>query len=334
MTRIWPQGWQRRVAMRWYAPAVALAAGATALAFPAGATPPGTNGKLVFERPTQDGANMFSVAPDGSDLTRVTSRQGIEGDSSWSPDGSKIAFACAKNPERGPYEICAVNADGSGFTRLTRHRGFSIAPAWSPDGTKIVYATNKGGPRLRLYVMNADGSGKQRLTRNRKGTEYSDPSWSSDGATIAFALIKGGETSRAVDSSIALIDADDGGNLRRLTPRRGPDELNPNWSPDGTKIAFEVNRLFDARQSDIWQMNADGSGKQQLTKTKFYETNPVFSPDGTRIAFTGDRDNRNLSKRRLARGFELYTMAADGGDVIRITDNRRAELFPDWQPLP
>jgi hypothetical protein len=40
MTRIWPQRWRRRVAMRWYAPAVALAAGATALAFPAGATPP------------------------------------------------------------------------------------------------------------------------------------------------------------------------------------------------------------------------------------------------------------------------------------------------------
>jgi Tol biopolymer transport system component len=320
--------------MRWYTPAVALAAGATALALPAGATPPGTNGKLVFERPTRDGANMFSVAADGSDLTRVTSRKGIEGDSSWSPDGSKIAFACAENPERGPYEICAVNADGSGFTRLTRHRAFSIAPAWSPDGTKIVYASSKGGEHLRLHVMNADGSGQQRLTQNRMGTDYSDPSWSPDSATIAFAILKSGERPRAVDSSIALIDADDGGNLRRLTPRRGPDELNPNWSPDGTKIAFEVNRLFDVRQSDIWQMSDDGSGKRRLTRTEFYETNPVFSPDGMRIAFTGDRDNRNLSKRRLARGFELYTMAADGSDVIRVTDNRRADLFPDWQPVP
>jgi Tol biopolymer transport system component len=334
MTRIWPQGWQRSVAMRWYAPVAALAAGATALALPAGATPPGTNGRLVFERPTQDGANLFSVAADGSGLTRLTSRKGIEGDSSWSPDGNKIAFACARNPEGGPYEICAMNADGSGFTRLTRHRAFSIAPAWSPDGTKIVYASSKGAEHLRLHVINADGSGQRRLTENRVETEYSDPQWSPDGATIAFAILKSGERPRAFDSSIALIDADDGGNLRRLTPRRGPDELNPNWSPDGTKIAFEVNRLFDVRQSDVWQMNADGSGKRRLTRTEFYETNPVFSPDGTRIGFTGDRDNRNLSKRRLGRGFELYTMAADGSDVIRVTDNRRADLFPDWQPLP
>jgi TolB protein len=328
-------GWKRiGVAMRWTT-LRAVAAGAAVLAVPALASFPGNNGKLVFERPTKDGGNMYSVAPDGSDLTRLTNRKGIEGDSSWSPDGSKIAFACAKNPERGPYEICLINADGSGFTRLTRHRTFSFGAAWSPDGTKIVYSTSKGGERLRLYVMNADGSGKQRLTRNRKGTDYADPQWSPDGTTIAFSMLKGAtqETPRGFDSSIALIDAD-GGNLRRLTPRRGPDEVNPNWSPDGASIVFERNRLFDVRQSDIWQMNADGSGKRRLTKSKFYETNPVFSPDGTRIAFTGDRNNRNLSKRRLARGFELYTMAADGGDVIRVTDNRRADLFPDWQPLP
>jgi Tol biopolymer transport system component len=332
----WRAGLKRiGLAMRW-SPLLAVAAGAAALAVPAVATFPGTNGKLVFERPTKDGANLFSVAPDGSNLTRLTNRKGVEGDSSWSPDGSKIAFVCAKNPRRGPFEICAINADGSGFTRLTRHRGFSIGPAWSPDGSKIVYATDGGGKVVRLYVMNADGSGKQRLTRNRRGTDYTDPQWSPDGATIAFAILQGfaGKTRRAFDSSIALIDAVDGGNLRRVTPRRGLDELNPNWSPDGTKIAFEVNRLFDLRQSDIWLMNANGSGKQRLTKSKFYETNPVFSPDGTRIAFTGDRDNRNLSKRRLGRGFELYTMAADGGDLIRVTDDRRADLFPDWQPLP
>jgi Tol biopolymer transport system component len=332
----WGSGWQRiGLAMRWSL-LVAVAAGAAALAVPAVATFPGANGKLLFERPTKDGANMFSVAPDGSGLTRLTNRRGVEGDASWSPDGSKIAFVCSRNPRRGRFEICAINADRSGFTRLTRHRAFSFAPAWSPDGAKIVYATSTGGRRLRLYVMNADGSGKQRLTRNRKGTDYTDPQWSPDGATIAFAILTGAtqETPRGFDSSIALIDAVDGGNLRRLTPRGGPDELNPNWSPDGASVAFERNRLFDVRQSDIWLMNADGSGKRRLTKTKFYETNPVFSPDGTRIAFTGDRDNRNLSKRRLRRGFELYTMAVDGSDVFRVTDNRRADLFPDWQPLP
>jgi Tol biopolymer transport system component len=320
--------------VRWPALLFILAALTVASAVPAGATHPGTNGKLVFERPTPDGPNLFTVAADGSGLTQLTRLQGGEGDSSWSPDGTEVVFTRARS-ERGPFEIWVVNADGSGLQRLTRHRGFSIAPTWSPDGRKIVYATDAGRRQpLRLYVMNADGSGQQPLTRNRRGTDYSDPQWSPDGKTIAVAVLKPGETRRAFDSSIALINAADGGNLRRLTPPGGPDELNPNWSPDGASIAFEVNRLFDVRQSDIWLMNADGSGKRRLTDTRFYETYPVFSPDGTRIAFAGDRDNRNLSTGRLERGFEIYTMATDGSDVTRVTDNRRAELFPDWQPLP
>jgi TolB protein len=313
----------------------ALAAVVTAIALPASATPPGSNGKLVFERETRDGANLFTLGADGSGLTRLTRLRGLEGDSSWSPDGSKVAFVRARNPERGPYEIWVVNADGSGLKRLTRHRGFSIAPAWSPDGGKIVYATDAGRrPPLRLYVMNADGSGKRRLTSNRRA-DYTDPQWSPGGATIAVGIVRAtGESPRAHDLSIAVVDADDGDNLRRLTPRGGADELNPNWSPNGAAIAFERNRLFPVRQSDISAMNADGSGKRRITATRVYETNPVFSPDGTRIAFTGDRDNRRLSRERLGRGFELYTMALDGSDIVRVTDNRRRDLFPDWQPLP
>ena len=311
----------------------ALVATITAVALPAGATPPGTNGKLVFERPTRQGPNLFTVAADGSGLTQLTRLRGGEGDSSWSPDGSKVAFARATR-DRGPFEIWVVNADGSGLVRLTRHRGFSIAPAWSPDGRKIVYATDAGKRRrLELHVMDSDGSGDQRIASNRT-RDYSDPSWSPDGATIAFAILRSGESPRDFDSSIALVDADDGSNLRRLTQRGGPDELNPNWSPNGAAIAFERTRLFAVRQSDIWLMNADGSGKRRITATRAYETNPAFSPDGTRIAFTSDRDNRRLSKERLGRGFELYTMGLDGRGIVRVTANRRPDLFPDWQLLP
>jgi hypothetical protein len=55
--------WERiGVAMRW-SPLVAVAAGAAVLAVPAAATFPGTNGKIVFERPTEDGGSMFSWRP-------------------------------------------------------------------------------------------------------------------------------------------------------------------------------------------------------------------------------------------------------------------------------
>jgi TolB protein len=315
----------------------AAAAAVAAVTLPVGATPPGKNGKLVFERGKFPATDIFTVDADGSGLTRLTRLRGLERDPTWSPDGSKLAFVRGRNPYRGPYDIWAVNADGSGLERLTRHRQFSIgsALAWSPDGGKIVYAADAGGPdHLGLYVMNSDGSGKRRLSISRS-RDYTDPTWSPDGNSITFA---DGGFGRDFDSRIAVVDADDGGNLRHLTPRGGANELNPNWSPDGTQIAFERSRDLGGpvrRQADIWLMNADGSGKRRITATRVHETDPVFSPDGTRIAFTSDRDNRRLSHGEgYGRGFELYTMAVDGSDVVRVTTNRRADSFPDWQPLP
>jgi TolB protein len=312
-------------------PLAAMTAVAAALVIPAAATPPGDNGRIVFERPTPNGPNMFTVEADGSDLTRLTGLRGGEGDASWSGDGTKVAFVRATDPD-GPYEIWVVNADGSGVERLTRHRGFSIAPAWSPDGRKIVYATDAGGQdHLRLYVMNADGSGKQRITNNRRN-DYTDPSWSSNGRRIASAILQPADNPREFDSSLASVDAD-GGSFRRLSAAGGPDELNPNWSPDSREIAYERNGRFPVRQSDLALMNANGSAKHRITRTGVHETNPSFAADGTRIAFTSDRDRRGLSTERLGRGFEVYTMAVDGGDIVRVTNNRRADLFPDWQPV-
>jgi TolB protein len=226
-----------------------------------------------------------------------------------------------------------VNANGSGLKRLTRHRGFSIAPAFSPDGRKIAYASDGGNANhLSLYVMNVDGSDKQRLRRSRRGRNYTDPQFQPNNTRIAFAITRG-NTPRKFDSSIAVVNAFDGSAFRRLTRAGGPDELNPNWQPNEGNIAYERTERFPVKQSDIAIMAFDGSEKRLITTSNVYETNPSFAPDATRIAFTSDRDNRQLSQDRLGRGFELYTMAPDGSDIERLTDNRKPDLFPDWQVL-
>ena len=326
--------------MRRYLFCATLAVTIAACTTPAFASFPGANGRLVFEVPNRNGANLFTVLPDGSGRTRLTDLRGFETEAEYSPDGSRIAFAYARS-EDAPLEIWVMNADGTGRRRLTRNRAFSVAPTWSPDGTKIVYATDKDGPApeseddppppAHLYEINADGSGNRRMVGGRNSS--TDPAFSPDGSTIVFARLRTGRTLRAFDASLMTVRAD-GGGLRRLTPAGGDDELNPNWSPDGRLIAYERTRRFDTRQSDIAVMNADGSAKRRLTRSRVFDTNPVWAPDGSRIAFTSDRDNRNLSRERLGRGFELYSMGPDGSDVLRLTNNRRPEIFPNWQPLP
>ncbi len=80
-----------------------------------------------------------------------------------------------------------------------------------------------------IYVVNADGSGERRITRGEPPGEW-DPRWSPDGRHIVFAEIDG----------IVVVNAD-GQDRQRITV--GPaDDDNPDWSPVGSRIAFDASR--------------------------------------------------------------------------------------------
>ena len=73
--------------------------------------------------------------------------------------------------------------------------------------------------------------------------------------------------------------------LQRLTDDPGID-LDPVWSPDGTRIAFSSSRNGNF---DIYVVDADGGNLTQLTFCNCVDQVPAWSPDGTRIAFPSDR---------------------------------------------
>ncbi|MBI3696420.1 MAG: PD40 domain-containing protein, partial [Acidobacteria bacterium] len=75
----------------------------------------------------------------------------------------------------------------------------------------------------------------------------------------------------------------DGTGLRQLTDDIHRDR-QPRWSPDRKRIAFHSNR---SGKFEIWAMNADGSGLEQLTNDRRgIVIVPVWSPDGARLAYT------------------------------------------------
>src|SRR6478609_4815846 len=70
----------------------------------------------------------------------------------------------------------------------------------------------------------------------------------------------------------------------RVQVSHGPGkDLDPAFSPDGSKIAFDSTRTGGG---DIYVMNADGSGAVRLTTASTEDSQPAWSPDGNRIAFT------------------------------------------------
>ncbi len=277
-----------------------------ALVQPASAVVPGANGPIACEGGRGDPRNpeVFTINPDGTGERVLTNHPARDGDPSFSPDGTKIAFESFRS---GGSELWVMNADGTGLTQLTfngppEDRGSS----WTPDGSRIVYHTlefpaGAGHSSFEIMIINADGTGKTRLTNNT--FQDSLPSVSPDGTKIAFFSTRDG------DGEIYVMNID-GSNVTRLTNSPGED-AHPMWSPDGSQIVFHSRRTGTL---DIFVMNADGTGVRQVTNTTTtHEYFPVWSPDGTKISFTGNTlDPSN---------FDVYVMNVDGTGITRLTVN-------------
>jgi hypothetical protein len=186
-----------------------------------------------------------------------------------SPDGTRLLFLVGG---MAPEYICVIDLYGSNDLRL--HWGLA---AWSADGTRILSVEGKmvgGVHRQELYTTNADGSGAKRLLSDSL-PDIRDLDVSPDG-TIAFGTW---------DGEIWLMDVD-GSSLRRVG---GPDpalsHAEPDWSPDGARIAYAAH---DGDRMTIGSMAADGSDARIHFQTadggRAY--GPEWSPDGRSIAFT------------------------------------------------
>jgi len=96
------------------------------------------------------------------------------------------------------------------------------------------------------------------------------------------------------------------------------ERFEKNIEDDSIAFASDADGDFD-----IWSMNSDGSGQQNLTNDDGSDISPAWSPEGDRIAFVSDRSGSE----------EIWIMNADGSDPRQLTDTPDAgESFPSWSP--
>ena len=233
---------------------------------------------------TRDGDwEIYSMDISGNNQKRLTNNNFADVCPSWSPDGTEIAFYSV----RDNYEIYIIGADGSNERNLQTTLLNTSSPNWSPDGTKIAFHGNMGGQND-IYVINVNGTGEQKLTDN-PGHDCG-PAWSPDGNKIVYNAEKDG---------LYVMDST-GNNKQKLVDL--PGDSYPDWSSDGTKIAF--------LKGSICLINPDGTGYKELGGGG----SPSWSPDGTKIVFGSGGIN---------------IMNSDGSDVQKLTYS--PDYYPDWR---
>lgn len=240
--------------------------------------------KIAFQAKMEDKSGELRVSDLETRRSQTLAKtENADLSPAWSPNGALIAFNCKI---AGNTEICTVKTDGSDLQNLTNDPSLDGNPVWSPDGKELVFSSNRDGDvnRLQLFRMDSNGANQRRITK-KHGYEMT-PAWSPEGTKIAFAGDRADGSSRALD--IFLLDLNDPSSERILAIRRFHDTL-PTFSPDGNRIAF-VSQADG--NSEIYLMNADGSGLLRLTRNPAEDTTPQFSKDGKKVLFSSNREGR------------------------------------------
>jgi Tol biopolymer transport system component len=170
-----------------------------------------------------------------------------------------------------------------------------------------------------VFLLDLSGAQNATITNSMGiGTIVNDD-YGVRGGKIAFESVRD-------DNYDIYVMNGDGSNPTRLTTNREA-ESSPEWSPDGTKIAYITAFISSSAphtepNTEIYVMNADGTNQVRLTNGPGADTNPTWSPDGAKIAFTSNRDGNA----------EIYVMDANGSNPTRLTNNSASDSYPDWNP--
>lgn len=273
--------------------------------------------KILFTSDRDGDFELYTMAPDGTDVIQLTSNSDKDSMGRFSPDASRITFV------RNDTQIWLMDSDGSNQQYLFEGE----SPAFSPDGTKLAY--EKGG-NISVYDF-----ATQQITTLVSGNIYdganANPDWSPDGQYIVFMtkftyLIE--PWYRPVQN-IRRVKATDSTDILSLTDYH---DLNvayanqPRWSPDGTEIVITLRG--ENQNEFLATVKDDGQSPQGLAGSSTNRLlSPVWSPGGSEILCSVGQDS---SKYRI--------LAFNRDDVTRnrfITDDTDGSSYPlDWVLVP
>jgi Tol biopolymer transport system component/predicted Ser/Thr protein kinase len=231
---------------------------------------------LPGERSNRD---IWTVDADGGTPVRVTMHEANDWNPVWAPDGRWIYFLSNRAGSMNLWRIAIDEATGrtTGVPQpLTAPASYVAHFTLSADGRTGAYAAFTGGGNLARIAFDArsgtvNGPVQPVTSGTRDFANYVD-------VTRDGTLAVTGTTGRQGREDIYVVSVADGG-FRQLTDDFARDR-SPSWSADGRRVFFYSDRAGDY---DVWSVDADGGGLQQLTRGA-WRGYPVASRDGSRVA--------------------------------------------------
>ena len=231
----------------------------------------------------------------------------------------------------GGSDLYVADGNGANPRRLQVHPNAGATfedPCWSSDGSAVLATLRKPiynsqnqylGETLAIVKVDAQGGEPSTLVNNALG-----PATSPDGQFIVYTSVD----SKGQPAGLSIADGA-GKSARDLLPKgQFAYARSPEFSPDGTRIAFGAvtasgaplpgvkggyrSPLYDVAEAhgvpwEIWTVKPDGRELLQLTHETEDTPTPTWSPTGEWIAFSGE--------------IGLYLVDAGGKKTIRLSTN-------------
>ncbi len=232
--------------------------------------------KIIFGTYRDGNMEVYLMDPDGSQQTNLTNHRAADFSGVWSPTGEQILFASNRDRFLGSSDLYLMDSDGRNVRRVFEKSVDRRHPTWSPNGKQIAYKRFDGGVGY-IYIATSDGKNEERVAIG------GSPAWSPDGNEIAYVV-------RVAPDRLNIYIL----NVRTRKQKHffPPDDIStarePVWSPDGTKLAFMWHQKRPQDEGEIYTLNRDGTGLQELVRELgIGAAAPVWSPSGDALVYRG-----------------------------------------------